>query len=126
MSPETSTKTAAPATTTATVAAPIPFRKTAATSTPEVFGIFAVTLFTLVAFAGLAWFARRRGWLDRWAGPMRAGTVAGRRLSVLERLPVSRRTTLYRVRDGQAEFLLVESVGAVQLQPVESAPEVAP
>lgn len=105
--------------TTATVkaspSAPIPFRESSPTSAPEVFGLFATTLLLLAAFYAVAWYARRAGWLDRWVGPRPAAGENPRQLAVLERLPVSRKTTLYRVRHGDKEYLLAESTTPIQL-----------
>jgi hypothetical protein len=97
--------------------APIPFRKTAAMSGPEVFSTLAITLLVLAGFAALAWYARRQGWLDRWVtqGPSAAG--GKNKLSVVEVLHVSRKTTLFRISDGERELLLTESSVQVQLSP---------
>lgn len=99
----------------ATQPAPIPFRESSPTSAPEVFGLFATTLLLLVAFYAVAWYARRAGWLDRWIGPRSAAGENSRQLTVLERLPVSRKTTLYRVRHGDKEYLLAESTTPIHL-----------
>lgn len=114
------------ATTPGVAAAPIPFRKTAATSAPEVFGVLVTTLLLLAAFAALALFARKRGWLDRWVGSAPAAPDSKRQLAVIETLHISRKTTLYRVRDGGREFLLAESSAPVQLAPVAAEPEPSP
>jgi hypothetical protein len=98
--------------------APIPFRKTAATSGPEVIGTLAVTLLVLAGFAGLAWYARRRGWLDRWVMQAPSAVAGKRKLSVIEVLHVSRKTTLFRVSDGERELLLTESTVQTHLSPV--------
>ena len=68
---------AAPAATTAAAPAPIPFRQAPVASGPEVFGMLLTTLLVLAAFAGLAWYARRRGWLERWiaVAPAAGGQV---------------------------------------------------
>jgi hypothetical protein len=102
----------------ATQAQPIPFRESSPTSAPEVFGLFATTVLLLAAFYAIAWFARRAGWLDRWVGPRPPAGENPRQLALLERLPVSRRTTLYRVRHGDKEYLLAESSTPVQLSAV--------
>jgi len=96
---------------------PIPFRNTAVTSGPEVLGILAVTLLVLAAFASMAWYARRRGWLDRWISRLPTATTGTRKLAVVEVLHVSRKTTLFRIRDGERELLLVESSVQAQLGP---------
>jgi hypothetical protein len=126
--PATATDARTAATPTATTAAPIPFRRSEATSGPEVFGVLVTTLLLLAAFYGLAWYARKRGWLQRWGiAAASSASAPTRRLQVLERLPLSRRTTLFRVRDGEREFLLAEtSAGAVQLAETTAAGEGAP
>lgn len=87
----------------------IPFRSDAAVSLSEAGGVLVVALLLLAAFYGLAWYARRRGWLDRWVGGRTKQVDDARRLRVLERFVVSRKTVLYRIRDGEQEYLLVES-----------------
>lgn len=114
-----------PVTTAAT--APIPFRESSVASTGDVFGMFAITLLLLAAFAGAAWYARKAGWLDRWVGklPAKAG-IPARRLAVVERLPLSRKTMVYRIVDGDRQYLLAESMGGVQWLPVDAPMETAP
>lgn len=93
----------------------IPFRKSAAVSGSEVFGVLMTTLLVLAVFSALAWYARKRGWFDRWVGRMPSSAEVKRNLAVAEVLRVSRKTTVYRIRDGEREFLLAESSGPVQL-----------
>ena len=103
---------ARPATLAHPAPAPIPFRQSGGISGPEVFSSFAITLLLLAAVAGAAWYARKRGWLDKWlAVPASPGEAGKRRLAVVERLALSRRTTLIRVRDGERELLVLESAG---------------
>jgi len=105
-------------------AAPIPFRKSAATSGPEIFGVLATTLLVLAGFAAFAVFARRRGWLDRWVGRAPLAADNPRKLAVIETLFVSRKTTIYRIRNGEREFLLAESTSPLQLTPASADVEV--
>jgi hypothetical protein len=109
--------TATPATTASTgvASAPIPFRKTAVTSGPEIFGTLVITLLVLAGFAAFAWYARRRGWLDRWITLAPSAEAGQRKLQVVEVLHVSRKTTLFRIRDGEHEMLLTESSVQAQL-----------
>jgi hypothetical protein len=120
----------APGATTATsqsvAVAPIPFRKTAAASGPEVFGVLVTTLLLLAIFAALAVFARRRGWLDRWVGAAPSKSELKKKLAVTETLRISRKTTVYRVSDGDREFLLAESSAPLQLSPVVLVAEQLP
>jgi hypothetical protein len=70
---------------------------------------------TIVLIVGIAatWFANRKGWLKRWKrGGGLAFNAGGRgdsALSVVESLRVGPRTLVHRVRDGEQEYLLVES-----------------
>jgi hypothetical protein len=102
---------------------PIPFRKTSVVSGPEVVGTLVTTLLVLAAVAVLAWFARRQGWLERWTGSAATAPTTMRSLTVLEIRRISRKTTLYRVRNGTSEFLLAESSAQVQLLPVQADAE---
>lgn len=73
-------------------------------------------LLLLAAFYGLAWYARRAGWLDRWMGGRRiepGGNMA--KLAVMERRAISRKTVIYRISDGEQEYLLVESSASIGL-----------
>jgi len=113
MSPTASTAIASPG----VASAPIPFRKTSVTSGPEIFGTLLITLLVLAGFAGLAWYARRRGWLDRWISQAPSAVAGNRKLQVIEVLHVSRKTTVFRIRDGEQEMLLTESSVQTQLTP---------
>lgn len=93
----------------------IPFRPDAVVSLPEAGGVLAAALLLLAAFYGLAWYARRVGWLGRWMGGRATSFNDARKLAVLERLVVSRKTVLYRIRDGEQEYLLVESSASAGL-----------
>ena len=104
-------------------APPIPFKKTAVMSGPEVIGTLAITLLVLSAFAALAWYARRRGWLDRWISQAPTAEAGKKKLAVIEVLRVSRKTTLYRISDGGRELLLAESTMQVQLMQDDAAGE---
>lgn len=89
--------------------AAVPFRQDAAVSLSEAGGVLVMALLLLAAFYGLAWYARRAGWLDRWVVGRAKPADNARRLQVLERFAVSRKTVLYRIHDGEKEYLLVES-----------------
>lgn len=125
----TTAPAAPPASTTtqSAVAAPIPFRKSATTSAPEVFGILVTTLLVLAAFTALAWWARRRGWLDRWVGQAaKEGPDAKRRMTVLETLRISPKTTLYRIDNNGHELIVVESSAQVQISVAGPETEASP
>lgn len=98
-----------------TSAQPIPFRKDGITNTPEVFGLLVTTLMLVGIFAGLAWFARRQGWLDRWIGPKPESQNIKKKLVILETQRISPKTTLYRISNGDSEYLLAESTMQLQL-----------
>ena len=98
----------------------IPYRQDTAVSMPEVGGLLLTAVLLLAAFYGVAWYARRAGWLDRWTGARGPTGDTQRKLAVIERMAVSRKTVLYRVRDGEKEFLLVESSASIHVAaPVE-------
>jgi flagellar biogenesis protein FliO len=85
------------------------------------------TLLLLAAFYGFAWYARRRGWLQRWGAGATPTAAPARRLRVLERLQVSRRTSVVRIGDGESEYLFAEtSAGTVQLLATPVATGTAP
>lgn len=95
--------------------AAIPFRQDSAVSMPEAGGLLLAALLLLAAFYCIAWYAKRAGWLARWAGAAANDGDSQRRLAVIERMAVSRKTVLYRVRDGEKEYLLVESSAAIHV-----------
>lgn len=102
---------------------PIPFRKDSVTSTPEVFGLLLTTLLLVAVFAAVAWYARRRGWLDRWVGPKPGLQNDKKKIMVLEAQRISQKTTLYRISNGENEFLLAESSLQIQLEKLEAKKE---
>lgn len=108
---------------TVTSSEPIPFRKDSVTNTPEVFSLLVTTLLLVSIFAALAWYARRRGWLDRWVGPKLHPTIQNKKIIVLETLRLSQKTTLYRVCNGDNEFLLAESSMHIQFAMPDSKTE---
>ena len=88
--------------------APIPFRSDAAGTGGMLVHALLVTVLLLGACLVLALHARKRGWLARWSiAP--AATQAVGRMQVVDALKLSQRTTVFKVRDGQREFLVVES-----------------
>lgn len=107
---------------TATVA-PIPYRDATPTGGPSIVGALTTTLLLLAAVAALALFARKRGWLDRWITQAPKTT---RRVVVLESLPLSRHTRLFRVRDGERVYLLSESTAKVDVLDSAAATEISP
>ena len=110
-----------PATT--TNAQPIPFRKDSVANTPEVFGLLVTTILLVSVFAALAWYARRRGWLDRWVGPKPQSVSPDKKIIVLETQRISQKTTLYRISNGGSEFLLAESSMQIQFATQDSSTE---
>jgi hypothetical protein len=94
----------------ATTSAAIPFRESSPVAGPDMLWSLGTTALVLAAFAAAAWQAHRRGWLNRWISkPIQAEGTGGEGMRVLERLRVSRRTTVYRIGDGSRQLLLVES-----------------
>ncbi len=88
--------------------AAIPFRQDHGAATTTVTGALLATVLLLVVAMLVAWYARRRGWLDRWVGQA-APAMPKQTLRMEQALRLSPRTTLYRVRDGSRLLLVVES-----------------
>lgn len=83
--------------------------------------VFAAILLLALLVVALQ-FARRRGLLDRWivATPARA---AGRpQMQVEQALRVGAKTMVYRIRDGEQRYLLVESTVQGTLLPITPLP----
>ena len=93
---------------------PIPFRKEGITNTPEVFSLLVTTVLLVAVFTLVAWYARRRGWLDRWVGPKPDSKSNSKKIIVLETQRISQKTTLYRISNGESEYLLAESSSQIQ------------
>ncbi|MGG6463303.1 hypothetical protein [Solilutibacter silvestris] len=75
-------------------------------------GVLAATVLLLaVAYVALR-YAKKRGWLDRWLGQA-AQAPAAQTLQVVERVRLSPKTTVYKVRDGEGTALVVESTASV-------------
>lgn len=125
--PATATPATAPATAPAPVQAQpraetaqqaIPYREEGGGFAADAGGaVFAAILLLALLIVGLQ-FARKRGLLDRWivAAPARA---AGRpQMQVEQALRVGAKTMVYRIRDGERRYLLVESTAQTTLVPV--------
>lgn len=97
-------------------AAPIPYRKEGSAAGGSLIGVLAITVLMLAVFVLVLRLAKSRGLLDRWivSGPV--GTTANRpgrdAMCVEQALRVSPRTMLYRIRDGERRYMLVESIAA--------------
>lgn len=92
----------------------IPFRQDAGGVGSSVVGVLTLTVVLLALLAAAAWHARRRGWLDRWAGP--APKAQAPRLRLEQVLRLSPRTTLYRVNHGGRILLVVESTATARIE----------
>lgn len=104
-------------------AAPIPYRKESDGAGGSLIGVLAITVLLLVVFVVTLRAAKSRGLLDRWIVSTPSGGAASRNgrdaMRVEQALRVSPRTTLYRIRDGEHRFLLIESIATnARLQPL--------
>jgi hypothetical protein len=102
----------------ADTAAPIPYRSDANGMAASTSSALLVAVLLLAALALGLRYAKRRGLLDRWivAAP---GRVAGRPdMQIVRALRVSPKTTLYRIRDADRHYLLVESLAQTTLTPI--------
>lgn len=96
--------------------APIPYRKEGSAAGGSLIGVLAITVLMLAVFVVVLRLAKSRGLLDRWivSGPV--GATANRAghdaMRVEQALRVSPRTMLYRIRDGERRYVLVESIAA--------------
>jgi hypothetical protein len=103
----------------ADTAQPIPYRSDSSAGIAASTGSALLVAILLLAMFALALrFAKRRGLLDRWivAAPAR---VAGRPdMQVVRALRVSPKTTIYRIRDADRDYLLVESLAQTALTPL--------
>jgi hypothetical protein len=99
-------------------AQPIPYRSEADGMAASTGSALLVAVLLLAACAIALRFAKQRGLLDRWivAAP---GRAAGRpQMQVVHALRISPKTTLYRIRDADRHYLLVESLAQTTLTPL--------
>lgn len=103
------------------VAAPIEFREEgsgAGADAAQALGM--AVLLLAVVLVGL-YAARRRGWLQQWLGAaVLARRPAEQDLRLVGSLRLSPRTSVHRIQDGDACFLLVESSAQVHLHRLEA------
>ncbi|HEY1140845.1 MAG TPA: hypothetical protein VGE88_11640 [Lysobacter sp.] len=92
----------------------IPFRQDTGGVGSSAVGVLTVTVVLLALLAAAAWYARRRGWLDRWAGP--APRAQAPRMRLEQSLRLSPRTTLYRVNHEGRILLVVESTATARIE----------
>lgn len=89
-------------------AAAIPFREEGSGVAATATGPLMVAVLLLAGLGVAAWYAKRRGWLDRWLGPLPTATSQPQ-LRVEQVLRLSPKTTLYRIRDGHRRLTVIES-----------------
>jgi len=97
---------------------PIPYRSDANGMAESTGSALLVAVLLLAVLALGLRYAKRRGLLDRWivAAP---GRVDGRPdMQIVRALRVSPKTTLYRIRDADRHYLLVESLAQTTLTPI--------
>lgn len=93
----------------------IPFRREDGDLGASLVDVLLILVVLLGAAAVGLWFAKRRGWLRTWTTtPPTEAANAG--ITVLQRLRLSPKTVVYRLKDGDAEFLIVESTANTTLQ----------
>jgi hypothetical protein len=87
----------------------IPFRPETQSLAGDAWGVLGVLVLLLAAMVGLALFAKRMGWLERWIvrSPAAAAQAAG--LHVDSSLRISARTTVYGLSDAHGRYLLVQT-----------------
>lgn len=98
---------------------PIPYRSDANSMAASTGSALLVAVLLLAVLALALRLAKRRGLLDRWivAAPGRASS--GRLdMQVVHALRVSPKTTIYRIRDADRHYLLVESLAQTSLTPL--------
>lgn len=100
------------------IAQPIPYRSDADGMATSVTGALLVAVLLLAVVALALRFAKRRGLLDRWIVAAPGRTAERTQMRVVHALRVSPRTTLYRIRDADRQYLLVESLAQTTLTPL--------
>lgn len=96
----------------------IPFKSEASgVSSSLVLPLLIAVLLLAVAVAAL-WWARQKGWLQRWSTSAPAAPLRVDGLRVEQVLRLSPRTRVYRVSDGLRQFAVIESTGSAQMVPL--------
>lgn len=105
-----------------TMQQPIPYREDGGGLAADAGGaVFAAILLLSLMVVALQ-FARRRGLLDRWIVATPARTAGRPQMQVEQALRVGAKTMVYRIRDGEQRYLLVESTAQTTLVPVAPLP----
>ncbi len=95
-------------------AQPIAYRPEASILADSAMDVLLVLVLMLSVVLALTWFAKQKGWLQRWTTATASRSATTRSLHVEQALRLSPRTTLFRVVDGTDRYLLVESTGTVR------------
>lgn len=102
-------------------ARPIPFKAENGGATASLALPLLLAVVLLALAVGLLWVARQKGWLRRWsAAPPAAGERADG-LQVEQVLRLSPRTRLYRLRDGEHRFAVLESTAHASIVPLPAS-----
>lgn len=104
----------------ATPATAIPFRPEAEDVTSQLVDVLLVLALLLAVCLGAVWFAKKRGWLDRWRVVATTGRTSQASVRVEQALRLSPRTTLYRVKDAGRGYLILESTATARIIPLDS------
>jgi hypothetical protein len=99
----------------------IPFRQEYRGSGSSATEVMLILVLLLGSFVAVLWFARKKGWLDRWivAAPGIGVTKRGG-LELEQVLRLSQKSAIYRVSDGNTRYLVLESAGVAQVLKTES------
>ncbi|MEG3184662.1 hypothetical protein [Novilysobacter erysipheiresistens] len=104
----------------ATPGTAIPFRPETEGVTGQLVDVLLVLALLLSACLGAVWFAKKRGWLDKWIGAAATGRPSQASLRVEQVLRLSPRTTLYQVKDADRGYLIVESTATARIIPLDA------
>lgn len=105
---------------------PIRFRSENDTPTGSFGEVFLMLALLLATFIAAVLIARKMGWLARWGiAATQPDVPAVQQLRVEQTLRLSPRSALYRVRDGEATLLILESNGVAQMVNTPQVKDVA-
>lgn len=92
----------------ATSAAGIPYRHESVDMAGSALDALLVAVSLLAGCLAALWYAKKRGWLSKWIAPIRAGSGASD-MELVQALRLGPKTTLYKVRDGARDYVVLES-----------------